>query len=123
MKGYFITIYHTKLYNNAIYNELLKAYLANDLEYIEKCNNRVIESNSYSDTEIEIILILHNILTGAYEEVEKSIDRMDTIRNTLTSEELMFLGFLKIVFYKESCQYDIMCEEIDLIFEKKKNGK
>lgn len=100
-----------------IYEELLKAYLSNNVDLIEKRNIDVIQTNSYSDTEIEIILILYNLLNGSIQEANSSIEKLAVIKNTLSTEELMYLSFLKILYYFKTYQNSAIQEEIEILLD------
>ncbi len=100
-----------------IYEELLKAYLSNNVDLIEKRNIDVIQTNSYSDTEIEIILILYNLLNGSIQEAYSSIEKLAVIKNTLSTEELMYLSFLKVLYYFKTHQNSAIQEEIEILLD------
>jgi transcriptional regulator with XRE-family HTH domain len=100
-----------------IYDDLLKAYLTNNIDYIKTKNNNVIETNSYSDAEIEIILVLYNLVNGSIEEAAFSMEKLELIKNTLSNEELMYLSFLKILYYVKSYKYDKLTEEIEIVLK------
>ena len=98
-----------------IYDELIKAYLNNNIEYIQTKTNAVMETNNYNDAEIEIIMILYNLVNGSVDEADKSITRLEVIKNTLSSDELMVVGFLKILYYFKRFMFDKVSEIIEII--------
>lgn len=100
-----------------IYNELIKAYLTNNVKYIETKTNNVVETNNYSDAEIEIILILYNLINGTLNEAKKSISRLDQIKNTLSLEELTMLGFLKVLQMVKCHELSLVENDIDQLLK------
>ena len=106
-----------------IYEELLKAYLSNNVDYIEKRNIDAIKTNSYSDTEIEIALVLYNLVNGSIEEAFMSIEKLAVIQNTLSTEELVYLGFLKILYYTKTYQNSLIQEEIEILLSVLNNSE
>ena len=98
-----------------IYDELIKAYLNNNVEYIKVRTNAIMETNNYNDAEIEIILILYNLVNGSLDEASRGLEKLEVIKNTLSSEELMVLGFLKVLSYFKNFMYDKISEMIEIM--------
>ena len=71
-----------------IYDEMIKAYLLEDYKYIEELTNTAIENHSYSDTEIEILLILYNLTIGSIDEAKKCLENLELIKHTLSTDDL-----------------------------------
>lgn len=98
-----------------IYEDMIKAYLLEDYKTIETKTNQAIENKSYSDTEIEILLILYNITIGSYLEAEACIKKIEVIKNTLSTEELEYLSYLKILYSFKTYQYDQIEQELETV--------
>lgn len=100
-----------------IYDDMIKAYLLEDYKTIEEKTNLAIENRSYSDTEIEILLILYNLTTESFQEAERCIQKLEVIKNTLSTEELEYLSFLKILYYFKTYQYDVLEKTIEVTID------
>lgn len=98
-----------------IYDEMIKAYLLEDYKYIEELTNTAIENHSYSDTEIEILLILYNLTIGSIDEAKKCLEKLEVIKNTLSTDELEYLSFFKILYYFKTYQYNLISKHIEII--------
>lgn len=98
-----------------IYDEMIKAYLQDDYKYIEDKTNIAIENHSYSDTEIEILLTLYNLTIGSKDEAYKCLEKLEVIKNTLSTEELEYLSFIKILYYFKTYQYNLISKNIEIV--------
>lgn len=76
-----------------LYHEILTAYINNDISGIEDVINHAIISKSYIDTEIDLYLLFYNIVTKNYEEARKILIKIENIKKSLNSYELLFFMF------------------------------
>lgn len=73
-----------------IYIDLLKEYISNNTMSLSQIVKHAIESKSYVDTEIELIVLLDNIVNGLYEESRKILIKLERISEQLSNSELLF---------------------------------
>lgn len=80
----------TKERSRNLYHELLEAYLSSNYEEMDNLVNHALSSNSYAETEIELMVLFYNIITKRYLEVRDAIVKLDEISENLNNTELLF---------------------------------
>lgn len=98
-----------------VYPDVIKAYLLNDYNYLTDKVNNFCKNNSYCETEVEVLVTLYNIVSCHYHEVEVSLKKLEDIRNTLTKEELEFVGFLNALYNFKIKNLKGVEEELDIL--------
>ena len=76
-----------------IYIELLKEYISNNFDGVSLLVSHAIESKSYVDTELELILLFDNVVKGIYEESRKLLIKLERISEQLSNPELLFFMY------------------------------
>ncbi len=80
----------TKERSRNLYHELLEAYLSRNYEEMDNLVNHALSSNSYAETEIELMVLFYNIITKRYLEVRDAVAKLDEISDNLSNTELLF---------------------------------
>ena len=77
-----------------ILDELIRSYYLENMEKVDNLINKSIESNIYSDIEIQLITLFKNIIDGSYEEARSLLTEIDKVITKLVGEELIVYTFL-----------------------------
>lgn len=91
------------------YQESLKAYLQNDLKFLEKYISNLFNNQMYCEIEVELFVLFYNILNHHLEESTDLIKRIKSIYKSLSPEETDFFKFLEVLYNIELNEY----EELD----------
>lgn len=73
-----------------IHLDLLKEYIGDNLTGVSKIVKHAIESNSYVDAELEMIVLFDNIINGIYDEARKILIKLEKISESFSNSELLF---------------------------------
>lgn len=102
---------------NCFFSKIVKYYLLERYDLLENKLKQMINGSSYCDTELELIVLLHNIIKKNYDEAEKLIVKLEDVRNTLTKEELYLLSFLITLYLYSTNQYVLAAEQIEILYK------
>lgn len=97
------------------FSKIVKYYLLERYDLLEEKLKQMVNINSYCDTELELIILLNNIIHKNYDEAEILIEKLESIRNTLTKDELYLLSFLITLYLYNTDQYTLAAEQIEII--------
>lgn len=95
-----------------IFPNIIKAYLLKDLDYLKQKVNAFCKSNSYCDTEIELLVTLYNLLCDNFHEVAISLKKIDQVHNSLIREELELLGLISCLYNYKTNQLKGLADEV-----------
>ncbi len=99
------------------FNKLIEFYLLERYDLLEEKVKSMVNGSSYCDTELELMVLLNNIVHKNYDEAEKLIQKLETIRNSLTKEELYLLSFLIIFYLVSTNQYVAACSQLEVLMK------
>ena len=85
--------------NVPIYQEIIKAYLNNDKEFIKNKVNLLVDDKTYCETEIELLVLFYSLMENHLKEAKNTIKKIEMIRNTLLDEELQIFAYLTTEYY------------------------
>ena len=101
-----------------IFSNVLKAYLENDKEYIQKLTNDLVIDKTYCETEVELLVIFYNLITENYKESLEGLEKLNAIRNTLLDEELDILFYLETVYNFKTYKYSDVAEKLQNLYQR-----
>ncbi len=102
---------------NDFFSKIVKYYLLERYDLLENKLKQMVNGSSYCDTELELIVLLHNIIKKNYDEAGKLITKLEDVRNTLTKEELYLLSFLITLYLYSTNQYVLAAEQIEILYK------
>ncbi len=102
---------------NVYFEKIMEYYLLERYDLLEEQIKQMVNGSSYCDTELELMVLLNNIVKKNYDESLKMIDKLETIRNTLTKEELYLLSLLITFYLSATNQYTEACEQLELLIK------
>jgi len=103
--------------NSQIFQEMIKKYLLYQYDEIQMIVNDAISSNTYCETELELLLLFSNIIRGFYEEAKLLMVKLEDLRNSLNNKELLFFVYLTALYFYKTNQTErayqyllVLCE-------------
>lgn len=101
----------------SFFSKIIKYYLLERYDLLEENLKRMVNVNSYCDTELELIILLNNIIKENYDEAEILITKLEEVRKTLTKEELYLLSFLITLYLYSTNQYCLAVKQIEILIQ------
>ncbi len=99
------------------FSKIIKFYLLERYDLLEEKLKQMVKINSYCDTELELIILLNNIIKKNYKEAEILIEKLESIRNTLTKDEIYLLSFLVTLYLYNTDQYTTAAQQIEILIK------
>ena len=100
-----------------VYPDIIRAYLNNDVNYLQDKVNKLVDNQAYCDIEVELLVLFYTVLTGKDDESENIIKKINQIENTLTDEELQVFRYLCLQFYFKNNELNLVSEGLKSILK------